>query len=133
MDPFLSVVASAFPGRAGILQKSRQSPKAAIPIGQRAERGEGPAIIPTTAVEKVCSLQITSNVGHSRSSSFSMKKKDRSPLRSADLRPPFPSPSLRRAFPLMVREFSYLNLAGILSSLTQIGSGFALNIGSNMI
>ncbi|KAK7296478.1 hypothetical protein VNO77_50188 [Canavalia gladiata] len=43
MDPFLSVVASAFPGRE---KKGRQSPKAAIPIGQRAERGEGPAIIP---------------------------------------------------------------------------------------
>lgn len=42
MDPFLSVIASAFPGRAGIfdyfIRKSRQSPKAFIPIGQRAER-----------------------------------------------------------------------------------------------
>lgn len=41
MDPFLSVVASAFPGRAGIFDYILMgSPQAAIPIGQRAERGE---------------------------------------------------------------------------------------------
>lgn len=53
MDPFLSVVASAFPGRAGIIIKGRQSPKAAILIGQRAERGEGPAIIPRRSKKRV--------------------------------------------------------------------------------
>lgn len=83
------------------IRKGRQSPKAAIPIGQRAERGEGPAGYHTTAVENACSLQITRTVGHPRPSSFSMKKKE-----NLDLRKRFPSPaaspSLRRAFPLVV-------------------------------
>lgn len=35
------------------IRKGRQSPKAAIPIGQRAERGEGPAIIPPRSKMRV--------------------------------------------------------------------------------
>ena len=50
--------------------KGRQSPKAAIPIGKRAERGEGPH---TTAVEKACVFP--SDNTHRRPSSFSMKNK----------------------------------------------------------
>ena len=41
-----------------------------------------------------------------------MKNKENLDLRSADLRPPFPSPSLRRAFPLMVRESILLSELG---------------------
>ena len=85
------------------IRKGRQSPKAAIPIGQRAERGESPAIILPRSKKRVCSLQIIRTVGHPRPSSFSMKKKE-----NPDLRKRFPSPaaspSLRRAFPLMVGE-----------------------------
>lgn len=121
MDPFLSIVASAFPGRAGFIRKGRQSPKAAIPIGQRAEGGEGPTIIPGRST---CSLQIRRTVGHPRPSTFSMKK-------SLDLRKRFPSPAASLSLLLMVRGSIPL-LVGILSSLSQIG-GVSLNIGSKMI
>lgn len=43
--------------------KGRQSPKAAIPIGKRAERGEGPSIILPRSKKRVCSLQIIRTVG----------------------------------------------------------------------
>ena len=101
MDPFLSVVASAFPGRAGILYyKGQAKPEGCYPNrpagGTRREPDNH-----TTAVEKACSLQIRRTVGHPRPSSFSIKNKE-----NLDLRKPFPSPaaspSPRRAFPLMV-------------------------------
>ncbi|KAL9808690.1 hypothetical protein AtNW77_MTg0322941 (mitochondrion) [Arabidopsis thaliana] len=61
MDPFLSVVASAFPGRAGIFDyysNGQAKPAGCYPNrpagGTR--RGSGNH---STAVEKACSLQIT--------------------------------------------------------------------------
>lgn len=104
MDPFLSVVASVFPGRAGIIRiiiKGRQSPKAAILIGQRAERGEGPAIIPRRSKSV-----FPSDKTHRRPSSAFFVFDEKQIKSRLDLRKPFPSPaaspSLRRAFPLMV-------------------------------
>lgn len=77
MDPFLSVVASAFPGRAGIFDyysNGQAKPAGCYPNrpagGTR--RGSGNH---STAVEKACSLQITRTVGYPRPSSFSMQKK----------------------------------------------------------
>ena len=101
MDPFLSVVASAFPGRAGILYyKGQAKPEGCYPNRPAGGTRRGPGNH-TTAVEKACSLHITCTVGHPRPSSFSMKKKF-----NLDLRKRFPSPAasplLRRAFPLMV-------------------------------
>ncbi|KAI5639252.1 hypothetical protein M9H77_00577 [Catharanthus roseus] len=89
-------------GEGGFLRGSRdgidRAPQAAIPIGQRAEGGEGPAISYHGGQKSV----FPSDKTHRRpSSAFSMKKKS-----NPDLRKPFPSPaaspSLRRAFPLMV-------------------------------
>ncbi|YP_173425.1 hypothetical protein NitaMp084 (mitochondrion) [Nicotiana tabacum] len=78
MDPFLSVVASAFPGRAGIFYyKGQAKPEGSYPNRKGGTR-RGPGNH-TTAVKKACSLQIRRTVGHPRPSSFSMKKKSRSP------------------------------------------------------
>lgn len=101
MDPFLSVVASAFPGRAGILHyKGQAKPEGCYPNRPAGGTRRGPGNH-TTAVEKACSLQITRTVGHPRPSSFSMKNKSNLDLRKR-FPPPAASPSLRRAFPLMV-------------------------------
>ena len=99
--------------RAEPFLKGRQSPKAAIPIGQRAERGGNHTYRGRKSV-------FPSDNTHRRPSSafFVFDEKEiqsRSPKA-------FSFPSLRRAFPLMVGgSIPYLNLAGILSSLIQIG------------
>lgn len=106
------------------IRKGRQSPKAAIPIGQRAERGEGPAIRPPRSKKRVLfALQITRTVGHPRPSSFSMKNKS---ISESVFLPP---PSLRRAFPLVVG--GSIPLSERRRAFFRYGVG--LNIGSNMI
>ena len=75
MDPFLSVVASALPGRAGILYyKGQAKPEGCYPNRPAGGTRRGPGNH-TTAVEKACSPQIIRTVGHPRPSSFSMKNK----------------------------------------------------------
>lgn len=83
-----------------IIKKGQAKPEGCYPNRPAGGTRRGPGNH-TTAVENACSLQITRTVGHPRPSSFSMKNKS-----NLDLRKRFPSPaaspSLRRAFPLMV-------------------------------
>jgi len=73
MDPFLSVVASTFPGRAGILDyKGKAKPEGCYPNREAGGTRRGP-VNHTTAVEKACVFP--SDNTHRRPSSFSMKNK----------------------------------------------------------
>ena len=115
MDPFLSVVASAFPGRAGILYyKGQAKPEGCYPNRPAGGTRRGPGNH-TTAVEKACSFPRRIPLPSSSLSLFGWGKREKGKRASALLR-------------------AYACLAGILSSLIQIGVGlFGLNRGSNMI
>jgi hypothetical protein len=93
MDPFLSVVASAFPGRAVIsFFKGQAKPEGCYPNRPAGGTRGGPGNH-TTAVEKACSPQIIRTVGHPWPSSFSMKIKFLSPKAFS-----FPLPSSSLSF-----------------------------------
>lgn len=70
MDPFLSVVASALPGRAGILYyKGQAKPEGCYPNRPAGGTRRGPGNH-TTAVEKACSLRPSDNTHRRPSSAF---------------------------------------------------------------
>ncbi|CAD5336216.1 unnamed protein product (mitochondrion) [Arabidopsis thaliana] len=129
MDPFLSVVASAFPGRAGIFDyysNGQAKPAGCYPNrpagGTR--RGSGNH---STAVEKSV---LPSDNTHRRLSSafFVFDAKER---KSLDLRKPFLTPPHLPPFVEPFRGCSFLSELG--GHSFQPGDGFCLNIGSNII
>lgn len=113
MDPFLSVVASALPGRAGILYyKGQAKPEGCYPNRPAGGTRRGPGNH-TTAVEKACSLRPSDNTHRRPSSAFFVF--DEKQIKYLDLRKRFPSPSLPSS------SLSFNGLVGGSIPLSELG------------
>jgi hypothetical protein len=130
MDPFLSVVASAFPG---ILDyKERAKPEGCYPNRPAGGTRRGPG----QSYHRGRKSVFPSDNTHRRpSSAFFVFNEKTNPISiSESVFLPPPPPFVEPFLVWLGKAFPYLNLAGILSSLIQIGVGlFGLNRGSNMI